>query len=69
MRWSRLRKAQATGIIPLSNNGRYIAFASDQSGGPQNIWIRDLVTRKESSLASSSFVQWLPLINAVGQSF
>jgi serine/threonine protein kinase/Tol biopolymer transport system component len=50
----------------LSNNGRYVAFASDQSGR-QNIWIRDLATGKESSVASSSsFVQRYPRINASG---
>ena len=49
----------------LSNNGRYVAFASDQSGR-MNIWIRDLVTGKESSVARSSFVQRFPVINASG---
>jgi serine/threonine protein kinase/Tol biopolymer transport system component len=49
----------------LSNNGRYAAFASDQSG-QMNIWVCDLGTGKESTLASSSFVQWEPLINASG---
>ncbi len=49
----------------LSKNGRYVAFASDQSGR-MNIWIRDLVTGKESSLASSSFIQRFPVINASG---
>jgi Tol biopolymer transport system component len=49
----------------LSNNGRYVAFASDQSGR-SNIWMRDLATGKESSVANSSFVQRYPLINASG---
>jgi eukaryotic-like serine/threonine-protein kinase len=49
----------------LSNNGRYVVFASDQSGR-SNIWMRDLATGKESSVANSSFVQRYPLINASG---
>jgi serine/threonine protein kinase/Tol biopolymer transport system component len=49
----------------LSDNGRYVAFASDQSG-QTNIWIRDLATGKESSVAGSSFVQRFPVINASG---
>ncbi len=50
----------------LSNNGRYVAFASNQSGGPRNIWIRDLVTGKESSVSSSSFLEAYPVINPSG---
>jgi eukaryotic-like serine/threonine-protein kinase len=46
----------------LSNNGRYVAFASNQSGR-LNIWIRDLLSGKESSVASSSFVERFPVIN------
>jgi eukaryotic-like serine/threonine-protein kinase len=46
----------------LSNNGRYVAFASDQSG-QKNIWVRDLETGKESSVAGSSFVQRFPIIS------
>jgi eukaryotic-like serine/threonine-protein kinase len=49
----------------LSNNGRYVAFGSDQSGR-LNIWIRDLVTGKESSVATSPFVENYPVINASG---
>ena len=49
----------------LSNNGRYVAFASDQAG-QRNIWMRDLATGKESSVASSSFMQRFPVINASG---
>ena len=49
----------------LSNNGRYVAFASDQSGRI-SIWIRDLVTGRESRMATSPFVQRYPLINASG---
>jgi len=50
----------------LSNNGRLVAFASDQSGGPSGIWIRDLVTGKESSVSSSSFQEKYPVSNASG---
>jgi Tol biopolymer transport system component/predicted Ser/Thr protein kinase len=53
------------GYPSLSNNGRYVAFSSDQSG-QENIWIRDLVTGKESSVASSSFMELYPVINASG---
>jgi Tol biopolymer transport system component/predicted Ser/Thr protein kinase len=53
------------GYPSLSDNGRYVAFSSDQSG-QVNIWIRDLVTRKESSVASSPFVQLYPVVNASG---
>jgi eukaryotic-like serine/threonine-protein kinase len=49
----------------LSNNGRQVAFASDQSGRI-SIWIRDLATGRESSVASSPFVQRYPLLNASG---
>ena len=49
----------------LSNNGRYLAFASDQAG-QLNIWMRDLATGKESSVAGSSFAQRFPVINASG---
>jgi len=50
----------------LSTNGRYVAFASDQSGGPPGIWIRDLVTGKESNVSSSSFAENYPVSNASG---
>ncbi len=46
----------------LSNNGRYVAFDSDQSG-QRNIWVRDLKTGKESTVAGSSFVQRFPVIS------
>jgi len=49
----------------LSNNGRYVAFASDQSGR-LNIWLRELATGKELSVASSSFVQRYPESSASG---
>jgi eukaryotic-like serine/threonine-protein kinase len=53
------------GYASLSNNGRYVAFSSDQ-WGKENIWIRDLVTGKESSVNSSSFLELYPVINASG---
>ena len=49
----------------LANNGRFLAFASNQSGRI-NIWMRDLVTGEESPVASSSLVQRYPVINASG---
>ena len=49
----------------LSNNGRYVAFASDQAGRT-NIWMRELATGKESSVAGSLFVQRFPVMNASG---
>ncbi len=62
----RITQAPASrGYASLSSNGRYVAFSSDQSG-QQNIWIRDLVTGKESSVARSSFVQLYPVTNASG---
>jgi Tol biopolymer transport system component/predicted Ser/Thr protein kinase len=53
------------GYASLSNNGRYVAFSSDQSG-QRNIWIRDLVTMKESSVASSPFTELYPVVNSSG---
>ena len=49
----------------LSSDGRYMAFASAQSGR-FNIWLRDLATGKESDVVSSPFVQRFPVINASG---
>jgi eukaryotic-like serine/threonine-protein kinase len=49
----------------LSNDGRAVAFATDQSGR-LNIWMRDLATGKESSVASSSFLQRFPVISGSG---
>lgn len=49
----------------LSRDGRYLAFASARAGR-MNIWVRQLATGKESSVASSSFVQRFPVINAYG---
>ena len=42
-----------------------MAFASDQ-GGMSNIWVRELATGKELSVASSSFLQRYPVSNASG---
>ena len=53
------------GYASLSNNGRYVAFSSDQSG-QENIWIRDLVTGKESSVNTSSFRELYPVVNPSG---
>lgn len=49
----------------LANSGRYVAVASNQSG-QTNIWVRDLATGKESSVAGSSSVQRYPVINSSG---
>jgi serine/threonine protein kinase/Tol biopolymer transport system component len=53
------------GYASLSNNGRYVAFSSNQ-WGQENIWIRDLVTGKESTVGSSSFPERYPVVNASG---
>lgn len=49
----------------LSGDGRYVAFASNQSG-PLNIWLRELATGSESQVASSQLVQRYPIVNASG---
>jgi eukaryotic-like serine/threonine-protein kinase len=49
----------------LSKDGRYVAFASTQSG-PTNIWIRELGTGKELRVAGSSFKQEYPANNVSG---
>jgi eukaryotic-like serine/threonine-protein kinase len=56
------RRADAS----LSSNGRYVAFASSQSG-PFNIWLRELETGRESPVASSSLAQRYPVVNASGR--
>jgi len=62
----RITQGPANRAYPsLSNIGRYVAFSSDQSGR-QNIWIRNLVTGKESNVSSSSFTEAYPVINAAG---
>ena len=49
----------------LSRDGRYIAFASAQTGR-MNIWLRELATGKESRVSGSSFFQRFPVVNASG---
>ena len=49
----------------LSDDGRYVAFASNQSGH-LNIWLRELATGSESQVARSQLVQRYPIINASG---
>lgn len=49
----------------LAHNGRFLAVVSDQSGRA-NIWLRELTTGREMSVASSSFVQRFPVSNASG---
>jgi serine/threonine protein kinase/Tol biopolymer transport system component len=49
----------------ISKNGRYVAFESRQTG-QGNIWIRDLVSGKESIVASSLYREAFPVINASG---
>jgi len=50
----------------LSRNGRYVGFASSQSG-PINIWLRELETGKESPVAGSSLAQRYPVVNTSGR--
>jgi serine/threonine protein kinase/Tol biopolymer transport system component len=62
----RITMGLATRQYPsLSSEGRYVAFASNQSGR-LNIWRRELAGGKESSVAASSFVQRFPVSNASG---
>jgi Tol biopolymer transport system component/DNA-binding winged helix-turn-helix (wHTH) protein len=49
----------------LTDNGRYAAFASNQSGRP-SIWLRELATGKELQVASSPFAQKYPVISPSG---
>ncbi len=49
----------------LSGDGRYVAFASNQSG-QKNIWLRELATGSESQVARSPLVQRYPVIDASG---
>jgi Tol biopolymer transport system component/DNA-binding winged helix-turn-helix (wHTH) protein len=49
----------------LSDNGRYLAFASTQSGH-MNIWLRDLASGSESHVTSSMFVQRYPVVSPSG---
>jgi len=64
---ARITQGPADRAYPsLSNNGRFVAFASNQSGGPLGIWIRDLVIGKESNVSSSPFTENFPVANAFG---
>ena len=49
----------------LSRNGRYVAYASTQSGR-MGIWLRDLETGEESSVASSPFVRRYVVVSPSG---
>jgi Tol biopolymer transport system component len=49
----------------LAKNGRFLAFASNQSG-QSNIWIRNLATGKEWPVSSSPLEQHYPAIDAAG---
>lgn len=49
----------------LARNGRFLAFVSDRSGRP-SIWLRDLRTKKERSVAASPFVQRFPVSSPSG---
>jgi eukaryotic-like serine/threonine-protein kinase len=51
--------------VTLTSDGRLAAFSSDQTG-QLNIWIRDLATGKESSVASSPIKQLYPVISGSG---
>jgi Tol biopolymer transport system component len=55
------RREQAS----LANDGRLVAFASNQSG-QTNIWTRDLLTGKESPVAASHLEQAYPVSSAAG---
>ena len=53
--------------LSLSGDGRFVAFASAQSG-PLNIWIRELETGKESPVAASSIMlQQFPMTQRIRQ--
>ena len=49
----------------LARNGGFIAFASDRSGRG-SIWLRELVTVKEQTVAASPFAQRFPVSDASG---
>ena len=50
----------------LSRDGRYVAYASTQSGR-MGVWIRDLATGEETSVASSAFVRRYPVMSPSGR--
>lgn len=49
----------------LSGDGRFLAFVSDRSGAA-NVWLRELATGKELTVASSPLVQRYPLSDPSG---
>ncbi len=49
----------------LSSDGRFVAFASAQSG-LTNIWLRELASGKETLVSRSPFVQRFPVIRRSG---
>jgi len=50
----------------LSSDGRVVAFASNQASLRVNIWMRDLQTGKESSVAGSPFALRFPVVGPSG---
>jgi len=50
----------------LSSDGRVVAFASTQASLRMNVWMRDLQTGKESSVASSPFALRFPVVGPSG---
>jgi Tol biopolymer transport system component/DNA-binding winged helix-turn-helix (wHTH) protein len=50
----------------LSRDGRYVAYASTQSGR-MGLWMRDLETGEESSVASSPFVRRYVVVSPSGR--
>jgi Tol biopolymer transport system component len=62
----RLTQGPAARVNPsLSKDGRSVAFLSNQSG-PGNIWVRELATGKEQSVANSLLTHGYPVSNATG---
>jgi len=51
--------------VSIARGGRYLAFASYQSG-QQSIWSRDLKTAKEVNISRSQFTERFPVINDSG---
>jgi len=51
--------------VSLAASGRYVAFASYQSG-QQSIWLREFATGKEMNVARSQFAERYPVSNASG---
>jgi Tol biopolymer transport system component len=57
--------AATRGYPSLSREGNRLAFVSDQSG-QQNIWIRDLETGQQQTVAGSPFAQRYPVTSPSG---